>query len=297
MSSETLAFALAAGTLAAVNPCGFAMLPAYLSLFVLGADQESRPPMWRAIGRALAATASMTLGFVAVFGVFGLALTPVASSVQRWLPAVTLVIGAVLIGLGVVLLAGRTVAVRVPFLRLAKDPAASPIAMMLYGVSYAVASLGCTIGPFLVVTATTFRAGDITSGVAAYGAYAAGMGLVVGVLAVGAALMGQAAAGALRQAMPYLTRLSGVLLVLVGAYVGWYGWYELRVYAGGSAEDPVVSAATQIQTRLAQWVDEVGPSAFATALVISVGVVIGARVRTARRAARASAESKADLSG
>lgn len=167
---------------------------------------------------------------------------------------------------------------------------------MLYGVSYAVASLGCTIGPFLVVTATTFRAGDFTSGVAAYGAYAAGMGLVVGVLAVGAALMGQAA-GALRQAMPYLTRLSGALLVLVGAYVGWYGWYELRVYAGGLAEDPVVSAAAQIQSRLAQWVDGVGSAVFATALVISVVAVIGARAVTARRAPRASAESKADRSG
>jgi len=297
LASETLAFALAAGTLAAVNPCGFAMLPAYLSLFVVGVDQESRPPTWRAIGRALTATASMTLGFVGVFGVFGLVLTPVATSVQRWLPAVTVVIGALLIGFGVVLLAGRTVAVPVPFLRLSKDPVASPIAMMLYGVSYAVASLGCTIGPFLVVTATTFRAGDFTSGVAAYGAYAVGMGLVVGVLAVGAALMGQAAAGALRRAMSYLTRLSGALLVLVGAYVGWYGWYELRVYAGGSAQDPVVSAAAQIQSRLAQWVDGVGPAAFATALVISVVAVIGARAVTARRAARASAESKADRFG
>lgn len=186
---------------------------------------------------------------------------------------------------------------RVPFLRLSKDPVASPIAMMLYGVSYAVASLGCTIGPFLVVTATTFRAGDFTVGVAAYGTYAAGMGLVVGLLAVGAALMGRAAAGALHRAMPYLTRLSGALLVLVGAYVGWYGWYELRVYAGGSAEDPVVSAAAHIQSRLAQWGDEVGQAAFATALVISVGAVIGARAVTARRAARTSAESKAGRSG
>lgn len=296
MSSETLAFALAAGTLAAVNPCGFAMLPAYLTLFVVGADQESRPPTWRAIGRALTATASMTLGFVAVFGVFGLVLTPVASSVQRWLPVGTVVIGALLIGFGMILLSGRTVVLCVPFLRLSKDPAASPIAMMLNGVSYAVASLGCTIGPFLVVTATTFRAGDFVSGVAAYVAYALGMGLVVGALAVGAALVGQTAAVGLHRVMSHLTRLSGALLVLVGAYVEWYGWYELRVYAGGSAEDPVISAARQIQSRLAQWVDGVGPAAFAIVLAILVGVVTGARTVADRRAGRAHAP-KADRSG
>lgn len=286
MSNETLAFALAAGTLAAVNPCGFAMLPAYLSLFVVGTDREARPTALALVGRALTATGSMTLGFVAVFGVFGLALTPVASIVQRWLPVVTVVIGVVLLLLGLMLVAGRTITLHVPFLRLSKDPVASPVAMMLYGVSYAIASLGCTIGPFLVVTATTFRAGDTVEGLAAYAAYAVGMGLVVGVLAIGAALMNQTAAGALRRVAPHLTRLSGVLLVIVGAYVGWYGWYELRVYAGDAAEDPIVAAASEIQNQLAQWVDQFGPRAFVIVIVAIVVVAIAARAISSRRTSR-----------
>lgn len=248
MPSETLAVALAAGTLAAVNPCGFAMLPAYLSLFVVGADKGARPTTAASEGRALTATSAMTLGFVAVFGVFGLVLNPIASSVQRWLPVVTVAIEVVLLALGLLLLAGRTIAVQVPFLRLSQDPVANPFAMFLYGISYAIASLGCTIGPFLVVTATTFRAGDTATGVAVYTAYAVGLGLVVGVLAIGAALMNQTTVGALRRLAPYLTRLSGALMVLVGAYVAWYGWYELRVYAGDTADDPVITAASEIQT-------------------------------------------------
>jgi len=211
----------------------------------------------------------------------------VASTVQRWLPIVTVVIGVVLLGLGVMLLAGRTVTLHVPFLRLSRDPVSSPFAMMLYGVSYAVASLGCTIGPFLVVTATTFRAGDTASGLAAYLAYAAGMGLVVGVLAIGAALMTQTAAGTLRRLAPYLTRLSGALLVIVGAYVGWYGWYELRVYAGQPADDPVVSTASEIQNRLAQWVDGLGAATFATILAILAGVAMASHMVATRRRRRA----------
>lgn len=285
MTSESLAFALAAGMLAAFNPCGFALLPAYLSLFVTGPEQERRSAV-AAVTRAFVATASMTVGFLVVFATFGLALTPIASTVQRWLPIVTVVIGVALVALGLVLLAGRTVTVHLPFLRLAKDPVASPMAMALYGVSYAVASLGCTIGPFLVVTATTFRSGSLLEGIAAYATYAAGMGLVVGVLALGAALAGRAAATRMRRITPYVTRAGGALLVLAGAYVSWYGGYELRVYAGASAEDPIVDAAGIVQDRLASWVDAVGPTAFLVTLLALTATAIGVHA-IARRRARA----------
>jgi cytochrome c-type biogenesis protein len=56
--------ALAAGELAAVNPYGFALLPAYLSFLVSGHDTPDRGA---AVRRALAATTAMTTGFAAVF--------------------------------------------------------------------------------------------------------------------------------------------------------------------------------------------------------------------------------------
>ncbi len=71
--------ALGAGLVAAVNPCGFALLPAYLSLFALG-DAPRSPAV--AVGQALRATLALTLGFAAVFVVFGLAVAPVAASVH-----------------------------------------------------------------------------------------------------------------------------------------------------------------------------------------------------------------------
>jgi len=139
--SQDLVFALTAGTLASLNPCGFAMLPAYLTLFVTGHPTDGGPPdRMAALGRAAVATAAMTGGFVAVFAVFGLLLTPVASGVQRWLPATTIVIGAGLILLGAIMLTGRDVVLRTPKLRGA-NPVTSPRSMALYGVSYAIAAL------------------------------------------------------------------------------------------------------------------------------------------------------------
>lgn len=280
MSTESLAFALAAGGLAAVNPCGFALLPGYLSLFILGPAERST---LAAIGRAVTATASMTLGFVAVFALFGLALTPVASTVQRWLPIATVFIGLALVLFGLVLLAGRTPVLHVPFLRLTDDPAASPRTMGLYGASYAIASLGCTIGPFLAVTATTFRAGNLIDGVATYVAYALGMGIVVGALAVGAALASDALADRFRRLIPLLTRLSGVLLIVAGFYVAWYGWYELRIYAGASTEDPIIAAASGLQSHIATWVEALGVGSFAAILLLLLLLLIARWLVTRRR--------------
>ena len=285
--NEAVTFALAAGALAAVNPCGFVMLPAYLTLFVAGNSEASgdRGTQMGNLARAITATGAMTAGFLAVFGVFGLALGPVASTVQRWLPVITVVIGVALLLLGTLMLTGRKLFVNLPKLIGVDDPVAGLRSMFVYGMSYAVASLGCTIGPFLVVTATTFQSGQWTSGVVSYAAYAAGMGLVVGVLAITAALAQDTAARLMRRLLPHVERIGGVLLIVAGGYVAWYGIYELRVYAGGSADDPVVEAAGSIQNLLAQWVDQLGPLPFALTMLLLVGGAL-AFSRLRRRAAR-----------
>ena len=104
-SADAVSLAVGAGMLAAVNPCGFALLPAYLGIFVLD-EHASRP---RALVRAVRATAAMTLGFAGVFAVFGLAIMPVASSVTGHLPWITVVLGVVLATAGGWVMMGRSV--------------------------------------------------------------------------------------------------------------------------------------------------------------------------------------------
>lgn len=279
MDVDTIGFALAAGLVAAVNPCGFAMLPAYLTLVVAGADGQRGKVT--AMVRALGATAMMALGFLLVFGTFGLVIAPLATSVQEYLPAVTVVIGFALLALGAWLLSGRELTLLLP-----QPGRGAPTArlgsMFGYGLAYAIASLSCTIGPFLAVTAGTFNSGSVLSGLLAYLAYGAGMALVVGVLAVATALAGSAVTRGARRLMPHVNRISGVLLLVVGLYVAYYGVYELRLYLGdGSASDPVVDAAGRLQGALAGWVDRIGPVPLLMALA---GLVLGAVLLTRRRA-------------
>src|SRR5262249_52023737 len=148
-------------------------------------------------------------------------------------------------------------------------PSARLGSMLGYGVAYAIASLSCTIGPFLAVTAGTFRGGSVLGGLLAYLAYGTGLALGVGGLAGRTALAGSPVAGGARALMPYVNRISGVLLIIVGLYVGYYGLYELRLYfGGGSASDPVVEAAGRVQGALASWVDRLGPLPLLLVLVL-----------------------------
>ncbi|GIH79731.1 cytochrome c biogenesis CcdA family protein [Planobispora longispora] len=278
-----LALALAAGTVAAFNPCGFAMLPAYLTMLIVddGGGREAdggavrRGPMLRA---ALLA-AAMTAGFVTVFGLFGVVVTPLALSVGQYLPWVTVVIGTVLAGLGLWLLSGRELLLPVPALGSGRVTA-SPISLYGYGLSYAVASLSCTAGPFLAVTSASLASGGVLGGLAVFVAYAAGMGLVVTLLSLAVALARGAAVARMRRILPHVPRISGGLLLPAGLYVVYYGWYELRVFAGSSADDPIVGAATAVQGAVAAWVEALGAGWIAVALAMLVlGAVTLRRVR------------------
>ncbi|MCH0542643.1 cytochrome c biogenesis protein CcdA [Streptomyces sp. MUM 203J] len=290
MSDLPFALALTAGMLAAVNPCGFALLPAYLSLLVLGEDAPSRAA---AVGRALVATAAMTAGFTVVFAVFGLAVAPVAGQVQEHLPWFTVVFGLVLAGLGGWLAAGRALpAALLPKLRRAPEVSRSLPSMALFGAAYAVASLGCTIAPFLAIVVSAFRGGSPLEGTLLFVAYAAGMGVIVGAAALTVALTRTARVGALRRVGGVAARLGGGLLLLAGAYVAYYGWYEIRVLRGDVGGDPVVEAAGAVQTRLAEALGAVGvPAVAAVALAL---LALGAAPVVWRRRAAAAVTRRRD---
>ncbi|HYR17491.1 MAG TPA: cytochrome c biogenesis CcdA family protein [Mycobacterium sp.] len=256
MDQDLVGLAFGAGLVAALNPCGFAMLPAYLALVVQGENVGRRA----AVGRAVTATAAMALGFLTVFGGFGILTVSAASTVQRYLPYVTVVIGITLVALGIWLLAGREITVRIGLARGARwAPTARLGSMFSYGISYAVASLSCTVGPFLAVTAAALRGGSVLGATAVYVAYAGGFTLVVGVLAVAAALASSAVVDRMRRIVPYVNRISGALLLVVGIYVGYYGLYEIRLFTGnGNPQDPVIAAAGRVQGAIAGWVHQHG---------------------------------------
>jgi hypothetical protein len=165
------------------------------------------------------------------------------------------------VALGIWLLAGRELSLPN---RVGQSGSWAPTgalgSMFGYGVGYAIASLSCTIGPFLAVTGAGVGGTSVTGRVWIYLAYAAGFALVVGALAVAVALAGSALLERMRRILPYVNRIGGAVLILVGLYVGYYGYYEVRLFhAGGSPDDPVIAAAGRLQGAIAGWVHRHGP--------------------------------------
>ncbi|MCI0899005.1 MAG: hypothetical protein J4O11_11975, partial [Chloroflexi bacterium] len=103
-----LGFAFAVGMASAVNPCGFAMLPAYLGLYLGDADKEAvQPSAFKQLRQALIVGGTVTAGFVVLFGSAGLVIGLGARAfIVDVLPWLGLVIGVVLAILGSWMLGG-----------------------------------------------------------------------------------------------------------------------------------------------------------------------------------------------
>jgi cytochrome c biogenesis protein CcdA len=220
MTGASLGLAFAAGALATVNPCGFALLPAMVSFYLgQGADDYAGRSLWRRAGEGLALGALVTAGFLLVFVVAGVLVSLGAGSVARVFPWATIIIGAGLVALGLWLYLGGSLSVGVPHLQ-PERVAGSSRAIFVYGIAYALASLGCTLPIFLIAVGAALTTGPVGSMVL-FVAYSLGMGLVLTAVALGAALFRGVVARSLRRVLPYVQQISALLLVVAGAYLLW----------------------------------------------------------------------------
>lgn len=208
-----LAVAFAAGMVATVNPCGFAMLPAYLGL-ILG----DRGPGRRS---ALLVGMSVSIGFVAVFTIAGVLLASGLRAVVSWIPWMATVIGVGLVAVGVAELRGAHVFARLPGVkRSSRDR--SLLGLVGFGASYGVASLSCTLPIFLSLVAGTVATRSLGQSVAVFIAYGVGMSLVVIVLTLALAAGRDRLLRRIRPLAARLNTISGWVLVVAGVFIVWY---------------------------------------------------------------------------
>ena len=262
MDLAALAYPFSLGLVAAFNPCGFALLPAYLSYFI-GVEQsgDSQPPSGaQALGamlRAIVVALTLTAGFVAVFGAFGVLFETVLSqgSVLDHVGYVTIVIGVGMALLGVWMLAGRAVNLRLP--KMSRGTGSRGLgSVFVFGVSYAVVSLSCTIGLFIAAVAASFSADGVANGTANFVAYGIGMGAVMTFLTLALALARTSVVGAMRKMFRWINPISGLVLIASGVYVANYGWWELQIIDNPRASNVLVEKFSEFQGAVSNWIDD-----------------------------------------
>jgi len=285
MDTTAVALALTAGMVAAFNPCGFALVPAYLALFIGESAEFSRPTR---LARALQVGLTVTLGFVVVFVVAAVLISAFAVHVAEYTPYATVILGPVLIGLGLWLwlLMGRSFSVQMP--RISRKVGSGPGGMVSYGVIYATVSLSCTLPVFMVAVIGSFQADSFVSGVVVLLAYAIGMGLVLTALAVAVAFASDAVLSGSRRMVPLIGRISGVLLIVAGCYVTWYGIVELRVLAGDTINRGPVDIVASWSGSVSTFVDARTGLVVVLATFTVVAAIVGLLI--SRRKPRVSEE-------
>jgi cytochrome c-type biogenesis protein len=237
---ETLpvGYAFGSGMLAAVNPCGFALLPAYISLYLgdTAGGAHTRGIFGRLL-RGLLVALAVTLGFILLFGAAGAAISAGGRFLVRVMPWAGLTIGAVMVGLGIWILLGRghlyfgaasrlSARITVRGDQAPSSPLKAVAGYFLFGVAYGICSLSCTLPIFLIVVGSSLTAENFMGGLGQFLSYSLGMGTTLLALTLGTAAFQGAAGNLLGRVTPYVERASAVLIMLAGAFVVYY-WLSI----------------------------------------------------------------------
>ncbi|MHB1734277.1 MAG: redoxin domain-containing protein [Ferrimicrobium acidiphilum] len=277
MTWAILSYAFVVGMASTVNPCGAAMLPAYLTWSTRSRDSSASSSV--RLFRAILVGLITTGGFVVVFAVAGVLVSAGMATFMNVVPEIGATIGVVLIVIGILTLSGRHVGLRLPGTSRPLGGGKDNLrAMGGFGISYALASLGCTLPVFLAGVAGAFTRHGIGEGIGAFFAYALGMGSVLTALAVAVALIPNFKLKTLRRISASLERPAGALLALVGVYIVYYWVSDLR---GAQSSSALIVTVDGVAGTVAGAIASIGPllgvllvGAIALTLVV---LVIGRR--------------------
>lgn len=263
------AYSFMLGMLAAVNPCGFVLLPAYL-LYFLGIDGGPQHLSRAPLQRALRVSASVSAGFLLVFLVVGTISRLFTQWIELRAKYAGFVIGLILIVLGIAMLLGWKPSFTTSMPGAKRDH--STRAMFVFGIGYAIASIGCTIGLLTTAILGSIGTNGFVSGVISISMYGLGMSLLVTALTVTLAAAKTGVTRVLKRSLRYIDKVAAVFISLTGIYLTWY-WYGAISERGSLGT--VVSRVENWQNSVSLWLQRQGASRLALicAVVIALAYI------------------------
>ena len=246
------AYSFILGVMAAVNPCGFVLLPTYLVYYLgteLNREDESKTTTLR---RGLSVGVAVSSGFIGLFLVVGIisrAFTTVISENAKY---AALVIGVALVAMGIAMLFGWKLPIAQPDVSVQRKR--TTWNMFLFGIVYAIASIGCTIGLLISVILGSINRHGFVSGVISIVLYGLGMGLLVTSLTVALAFARVGLVSTIKKSFKWFDKVSAVFVVLTGLYLSWY-WLGAITDRG---TDGITSRVERWQTKVVQFLQDAG---------------------------------------
>ena len=233
LSQLNLVFAFTAGMFATVNPCAWAMLPAFISYY-LGSGEEGyeMEPLSSRTLEGIKLGLLITAGFLLIFGGMAVVISAGLRAVIQFMPLLSLFIGVILVMLGIWLLVGKSLPIHIPQPNIDVS-AHNSRSVFMYGLAYGFASLSCTLPIFLAVVGASLTTAGVAGMTVMFIAYGLGMAVVLMSVAIGAALFKGIVAQWFRKILPYVNTVGAAMLIIAGVYLIWYqGRYLPLILAG-----------------------------------------------------------------
>ena len=219
-----LLFAFSAGMVAAFNPCGAAMFPAYVGYQLSGDSNRNNllVDSFRAILVGLVTTA----GFIIVFGIVGLIVAAGGSVIGQYLPLAGLLVGIIITAFGISLIAFKKKLGFIAASRVNLGQGKGIRNVFLFGVGYAVASVSCALPIFLaavgIVTGKAVTTYSVVETIISSLSYGVGMGVVMIAVAIGAVFFKELVRKILRKVFPLVEPVGNLAMVGAGVYLIYY---------------------------------------------------------------------------
>ena len=219
-------FAFSAGVVSAVNPCGFAMLPAYLGLYMSTSIYEKDSTHYgKMILKGLFIGCCVGLGVLSLFLFVGLITGFALNFIRSIMEWVGLFLGVGLITIGIWLMNGGRLYTGLTARigqSIGNPTQISLKGFFLFGVSYGVASLSCTLPIFLSVVGINLNGSSIYDSMMQFALYGAGMGSMILFVTLSMAILKGVMIRYIKLALPYVERIGFFLVVLSGMYIVFY---------------------------------------------------------------------------
>jgi cytochrome c-type biogenesis protein len=217
-------FGLLSGTAALFAPCALPLFPAYVTLYLTLDDQGVGTSR---VGRSL--WYGLICGLVAIvfFLLLGVGLSALGGALSTYLIKAKPFIALILVGAGVAVLADLSLSLP-KWPRMGK-PLTGPVAqrrprlsLFLYGFGYGLASTGCTLPIYVGLVVFPLSSGAFARAFIAFLSFAVAMGGLMMLLTVFVGLSKRALMQRLIASTALIQKVSGVILILIGLYVGYY---------------------------------------------------------------------------
>lgn len=217
-----LYFSFIAGLVAFFAPCSFAILPGYITYYISKHSiEDKKRRLIKNIIQGFVFGLIASIGFFTVFGFAGFGVIAIGQFIKQFIPWIAVATGIILIIVGILMFFGKEfLFFQAPNIKFINQNEKAGI--YLFGIVYAIGSLGCVFPIFLSIVIQGIASNSFIDGAYTILAYILGMSIIMIAITTLTFATKYLILKKLEKILPYMKKLSAVVLVFAGIYMIYY---------------------------------------------------------------------------